>query len=335
MKISEIKHPHGIIEIEIACPRQKVSLLNIGATFARWLTTSNVDILARYDDITEYLVNKMYLGVTVGPNAGRLKNGHFELNNKEYQMLEKESHFLHSGEFGYSRTLFDYKIISQTDLRSEILFSLDYQHPLIPGRQNINVTYVIEPDHVHIEYHVTSDQLSLCNITNHAYMNIDGDFEHEISTHSLQLNASKVLMIDENLIGSNFIDVQDTVFDFRKETLMMPSVEAIKVVDKDAFGIDHYFLFDNPSDTSVHIYSRQNNHHLEITSDYPGTTVYTTNFPSDKHVQTNKALPLHSAFCVEPEYIGDSINRNDCEKGIVSNEKPYHHQIDFYWRKEN
>ncbi len=331
MKISEIKHPHEIIEIEIACPRQKISLLNIGASFVRWLTTSNVDILARYEDIQEYFVNAMYLGSTVGPNAGRIQDGHFFLNDKEYSMQEKTSHFLHSGEFGFARSIFDYQILKNTDDESEILFTLDYQHPLLPGTQNVNVRYSIKADYIKITYDVTSDQTSLCNLTNHVYMNLDGDFEHEIDSHTLKLNASKVLMMDAFLIGTDFNNVNASVFDFRKEEKVLPSVLSIKKIDKEANGLDHYYLFDEFADRSVVLKSAKSNHQLTIQTDYPGVTVYTTNYPSSKVIQTGLSLPLHSAICIEPEYIGNAINRNDVSVGLVSKEKPYHHQIEYIW----
>ncbi|MGD9909065.1 MAG: hypothetical protein AB7U79_00500 [Candidatus Izemoplasmatales bacterium] len=331
MKISEIQHSHGIIEIEIACSKQKVSLLNIGASFVRWLTTSGKDILARYDDIQEYNVNAMYLGVTVGPNAGRIENGQFKLGAKEYQMKEEKSHFLHSGEFGFSRSLFDYAIEKNDDEESIVVFTLDYSHPLLPGKQHIKVSYIVKQDDVVILFDVESDQETLCNLTNHVYINLDGTFDREIETHSIQVPANKVLLMDQNLIGTKFVSVENTPFDFQQERAILPSVLEVKATDKAAFGLDHYYLFTDKAKTEIVLKSSHHPYALTISSSYPGATVYSTNFPSTKAVQTGAPLPLHSAVCVEPEFIGNAINRSDVEIGLVSKEKPYHHQIHYHW----
>lgn len=331
MKICEIKHAEGIIEIEVNCPKQKVSFLNIGATFVRWLTTSGEDIIAHYEDPEDYLDNPMYLGANVGLNAGRISDGAFELGGVKYQMEEKAKHFLHSGKYGYGTMPFDYEVELNTDDLSIIHFFLTYKHPLLPGTQQVSIRYWIEKDIVKILYDVTSDALMLCNPTQHAYFNIDGDFSKPIDSHTLKVNADEVLWMDNRQIGTHFGPVDGTPLDFRKETTMMDKIEAVKIEDPVNFGIDHFFLW---KDGEITLSSKKNNASLVIKSTFPGVTVYTTNYPTKDKVQTGAPLPLHSAVCMEPEFVGNAINMKGVPYGHVSKEEPFHQEITYEWIKK-
>ncbi|MDD3122583.1 MAG: hypothetical protein PHC62_03585 [Candidatus Izemoplasmatales bacterium] len=309
---------------------QEVELLTVGASLTKWITKKGINIVASYKNPLDYYKPGMYLGTTVGLNSGRIEDSKFYLDNKLYQIKSANSEFLHGGDNSLSFQNFDYSIEINTDELVIISFSLVYQPGYLPGIQKVIVKYIIRDGQIRITFDVTSDTLTLCNLTNHSYFNLDGEFNDTVKNHSLQLPSSRVVLINKNFIGKEILDVKDTFYDFTTLSLVLPKVEAIRKSGDPAFGLDHYFPFDGGKQLApIRLYSNKTKLLLEVFSSYPGVTVYSSNFPNEKLLHNNRKLALSGAICLETQYASNAINDSRFEKGIIDLNHPYHHFIEY------
>lgn len=106
--IFTMKNNHGV---EITC-------LNYGCIITKILAPDrngdSENIVLGFDNFTDYEVNSPYLGAIVGRFAGRISEGTFQLNGKNYIVAQNEgSNHIHGGIKGFSHVLWDVKIIEK------------------------------------------------------------------------------------------------------------------------------------------------------------------------------------------------------------------------------
>lgn len=57
------------------------------------------------------LAHSPYFGATLGPVAGRITNGQFSLDGKQFQLIQNEgSNHRHGGKFNFSKKLWDVSV---------------------------------------------------------------------------------------------------------------------------------------------------------------------------------------------------------------------------------
>ncbi|PKL00093.1 MAG: hypothetical protein CVV56_07720 [Tenericutes bacterium HGW-Tenericutes-1] len=309
---------------------QKISLINIGASLTEWVTSSWKNIVAGYQDYHDYLKPGMYLGTNVGMNAGRIENSVIEIDGKKIILNSKHPHFLHGGDNSLAFKTFDVSIEKNSTNQVIICFSHDYSDENLPGIFRVEIRYYIIEGSIRIVYDVSSSHNSLCNLTNHTYFNLDGDFTHDLSNHELKIKASHVVLVNQDIIGKEIIDVTNSEFDFRMMKPIMPTIETIKLRGEKALGLDHYFPFDKVStEAQITLKSKTSNKELNVFTTYPGVTIYTTNYPEKKMLKHGYTPLQHSAICLEVQFQSNAINDKRFEAGLVSPNRPYHHEIYF------
>ncbi len=306
-----------------------VSLLSLGATVYDWTTPSGVNIVAAYESIDDYRESGMYLGTTVGPNAGRIQNGAFTIGGERYQTDEKDSNFLHSGKEGLSFKVFDVKQCEVTQEGAIIVFGLDYVHSVLPGRQTFTVTYRIRDNQMSIEYDATSDKETIVNLTNHCYFNLNGTFDRPIDDHALKTDASRVTTVNEKLLAEDIMHVEGSLLDFRSKRFLKEAYDAPELDNHPVGGVDHYFLFAEDEKKEAMLFAENSNRKLTVSFTMPGLTVYTTNTPKDNILKSGTKLSKHGAVCLEPEYNPNAVNDERFELSIAKEGHPYHEKITY------
>lgn len=305
----------------------RISLLSLGATVYDWTTPSGTGIVAAYDDIEDYRHPGMYLGTTVGPNAGRIPGGTFTLGGKRYETGEKTSHFLHSGKEGLSFKVFDVRRLEVDDKEAVVAFHLDYVHSVLPGRQTIDVTYRIGDNRMAIDYHATSDRETIVNLTNHSYFNLNGTFDVPVDDHMLKTPASHVATADENILTDDVIHVDGTLFDFRKQRHLNEAYDDPALAHHPIGGIDHFFLFSGEEKKRATLHAADSDRTLTVSFTMPGLTVYTTNTPKDNMLKSGTRMIKHGAVCLEPEYHANAVNDTRFVMSTAKEGQPYQETI--------
>lgn len=319
-----------VLEITVKTPDNEVfSFLTIGASLTKWQMKDGTQIVASYKDYNDYYQLGMYLGTVVGPITGRLESDMLEISGMQYKLTDKVPNFLHSGHLGLSFRNFQIKEIRAEEDVFLVSFHTTYGHPSLPGELLVIVNYRIALCNLEIEFLVQSTEDTLANITSHSYFNLDGDFSQGLENHYLTINADKVVTVDENMIGKDIIQVDDTVYDFRNQVFLPDVLDSMTLIEQGTYGLDHYFLLKESRLYDVMLFSSKSNRKLYIESTYPGITVYTTNMPKDNLLHNGDKMKFHGAVAMEPHYQSNAANDKRFAGYLLEKDKTYHHTINY------
>lgn len=219
-----------IEEYTIANDELEIKFLNLGAIITE-VNYKGKNRVLRFEDLSSYQNNVMYLGAIVGRTAGRIKDGKFAGGVLPRNYLGK--HNLHGNNLNlrfYEVTITnDQAQLKYTDCEAEY-----------PGELDITITFTLNENSLHQEIKCESTKPTLVNMTNHTYFNLNGS--GSILDHSLEINASNVGILDNEMITIGLSDVTNTAFDFKAKRKIS---DAMKQGD-DQFQIsgfiDHPYL---------------------------------------------------------------------------------------------
>lgn len=283
-------------------------------------------IVMQYDHLEDYHENPLYMNAVVGPIAGRIQGASFELNNKTIQLqpnhLETES--LHSGEDGLSFVCWS---IDATD--TFVVFR--YETPLesaFPGRQRFEVHYTLVDSSLLVEFHATTTEDTVVNLTQHAYFNLSGNLTDDILGHHHFVRATKALRLNQKFSPVG-VEPVPAFLDFSR---FQPLTHHLtKEVDQQPTkGIDHPLLLDHAAgQPDVVLYDPHSNRSMSVTTSYPCVVVYTHNHPDTKRLKHKDTHPKRCGICFETQYEPNGINVEGLHSAILRAGERYYHQTRF------
>jgi len=309
-------------------------LISQGASLTRWKSNDGTDIVAGYQDYDDYKEAGMYLGTCIGMTAGRIAFGKCVVAGKAIHFQSKSKHFLHGGDQGLNFINFEVDSVRQENDTAVVEFSTTVKPKVFGGLASIKITYLINNNGFRLNFDVSTRNTILCNLTNHSYFNLDGDFSYGLNNHKLQVNASKAVMVDENILGTDIIDVKGSVFDFKKDKSLAKALKENYFFGHPAKGLDHFFILDDHEKPAIILTSKKSQRVLEVKTSYPGVTLYTTNYPTIKILQNGQAMAFHGAIAIEPQYQSNAVNDHRFENYLLQPEGIYSHFIDYRLRGE-
>lgn len=308
----------------------KAKLLNYGAILVELLVDDKdgkkENIVLTHKNIDSYIENPAYFGATIGRTSGRIANGKFKIDDKEYTLYKNYGQNSgHGGKEGFNKKIWDYKIIENED---EISVRFNYyskdMEENYPGNLDVYIKYTLMDNKMIIEYNANTDKKTLCNLTNHSYFNLSGNYERDITNQLLYINSNKFLELNDKMIPTGrFIDVTDTPMDFRKEKNIGESLEYNYSQIKLANGLDHPWLL-NKSGNSITMIDYDSKRKMEISTSYPCVVIYSYNFPNDENLKYNKIGKKHYGICFETQYEPDGINHNNMNSSILKPNENYY-----------
>lgn len=296
--------PFGAYE-KIVCENEilSVGVLTYGCT-TQSLCVHGKEMLLQYEDAEGYVNGDAYIGATVGRYANRIAGASFSLNGKTYVLdkNEKENQ-LHGGTNAFDKRIWDYEIIDENRVRFH-LFSPDGDNGY-PGNLDAYVLYTIEGNTLTLTFEATSDQDTIYAPTTHMYFHFGKN--KTILDTQLEINADTYLPVDENLIPTGRVPVDET-FDFR---MMRPIRQ----------NYDHCFVLNDKKAATA----QAGNLRMEIETDYPGIQLYAGEFLSGKF-QPNEG------FALEPEFFPNSPNTENAP--ILRAHDTYHKYVKYTFLKD-
>lgn len=313
-----------------------LKLLNYGATIIEILVPNKEGIVENvvltYENLKDYLHNPSYFGATIGRTAGRIADGRFQLDGVEY-LLQKnfgKSHG-HGGGKGFSFQVWEDKIIEK---KNETLVEFRYtsrdMEEGYPGNLDCKVTYKLTNDNkIIIQYEGRTDQRTLCNLTNHTYFNLSGNYKHKVTEQYLRVKSNEFLELDQYLIPTGRrIHVQNTPMDFRKEKLIGKDIEADDPQLKLANGYDHPWILskDGPQ---IELYDPSSGRKMLVTTSYPSVVIYTYNYPNNERLKYDKVGKKYDGICFETQYEPDGIHHKNFHWAILDPDKRYYEKTEF------
>jgi aldose 1-epimerase len=293
----------------------EITVLNYGCTITKIMTPDRngkfENIVLGYDSVEEYLNHSSYFGCIVGRVAGRIAGATFSLDGKTYTLAANDhGNNLHSGVKSFSHVVWEAKTITNEEYVGVHFF---YRSPDgeegFPGNVEMNVTYLLSNENeLTIRYEGTTDQRTILNVTNHSYFNLSGDLKRDILKHSLKMNSSHYAELNNQLLPTgNLIDVDNSPFDFREESLIQVGVTSnhpqTQLVGN---GFDHPFLLGD--DKEIVLTDKESGRTLTVRTDEVGVVLYTGNMlPNDTWICGTKSRK-YLGLCLETQSLPDAIH---------------------------
>jgi len=293
------------------------------------------DIVLGFDNLSSYLDEHPYLGCIIGRNGNRIAEGKFKIKNQSFQ-LEKNAnnnHNLHGGIEGFHRKLWKPKLIDQG---IELTYLSKSGEEGFPGNLKVKVTYQLNnTNEFRIDYQATTDQPTICNMTNHSYFNLAGESNGNILEHELQIHSKYYTATDQDLIPTGqLIEVANSPFDFRKFKAIGKDIDDDFEALKYGRGYDHNFVLDKEENTldQVAILKEPiSGRVMHVLTTEPGMQLYTANTLEIAHGKAGRSYTNRCALCLETQHFPDAPNQSDFPSIILYPEDIYKSTTIYYF----
>jgi len=327
----EVKEKKDFVIISVVKDNLEVELMNYGAAIYGLKTRDYLgnmeDIVLQYVNIDDYINNNIYLNGTIGPIAGRIRDGKISTKNRVFK-LQKNSdglHTLHSGEMALTYKFFDYEI-SDSKEYTEVVFLYEEIEKL---EYQVKVIYQIYDNKLVIGYEVETEEDFVYNLTNHAYFNLSGNLKADIKNHEVFLNSKTRHVLDSELVSTGDLSYENPTYDFTESKKVKKALDVLQETSKG--GVDDIYFFENNhlNDLMAVVYEPVSRRVLKVTSTYDHLVFYT-------HNNINK-LPLkylddhkkHYALCFECQKSPYGFNKTGTSNPMLKAENIYQEQIVF------
>ena len=298
----------------------EVCITNFGARIVSIMVPDRAgsfcDVVLGFDNIKDYQEVPSDFGATIGRYANRIAYGQFMLMGETYQLPKNNGeHCLHGGPQGWQ-----YKVFKATKV-SETALTLELNSPdgdmNFPGNVNTSVTFTLTADNkIIMDYAATTDRMTVINMTNHSYFNLNGDASTSATNHVLKISADYFTPADSTLIPyGELVAVDGTPFDFRNPRIVQSAIDDTDYDNQLKFGngIDHNFVLSTEGDVNkpcAEIFSPTTGIQLTVYTDQPGLQIYSGNFLDGTVKGKNGVIyNQRAAICLETQHYPDSPNK--------------------------
>ncbi|MBN1760464.1 MAG: galactose mutarotase [Chitinispirillaceae bacterium] len=317
----------------------EITLITYGATVVSIIvpdrTGTNADISLGFDNLAGYLQQgNPFFGSTIGRYGNRIARGKFTLNGVEYTLaINNGVNHLHGGPGGFDKVLWSAQPIDADDAQVTMTYLSPDGEEGYPGTLNVAVRFLFtDNNELEIDYKATTDAVTIVNLTNHTYFNLNGT--GTVLDHLLQINAPRFTPIDETSIPLGEISsVAGTSFDFTRPKRIGEHIDRVEDIQiKNGCGYDHNFVFSAGEGlrTIANVVSEQSGRTLEVATTEPGVQFYSGNF-LDGSLQGKGGVTYvkRSGFCLETQHFPDSPNRPAFPATVLKPDETYTSQTVF------
>ena len=257
------------IELEVLAVGAAVRRLRVGEG------DDAVEVVLGHVDPMTYRYAGGYLGAVVGRVANRLTGGRFTVDGETHLVPTNEGgNTLHGGFEGFDRT--PWTVEERSDTHVRLALTSPDGDAGFPGRVDVTVTYAVSPGEVRIDYTATTDRPTPFNITNHAYVNLDGEGSGPVDDHRLRVAASAYTPADVALLPTGEVRAVDgTPFDLREARRLGDVLGVDDEQLRHGQGLDHNLVLDGSGLRLAARLEGSRGRVLEVHTDRPGLQVYT------------------------------------------------------------
>jgi aldose 1-epimerase len=288
------------------------------------------DVVLGYDSLKTYQKPKEpYFGAIIGRYGNRIAKGKFSLEGKNYQLdINDGVNTLHGGFKGFFAQVFD---AAQPNAQTlDLAYVSKDGEGGYPGNLTVKVVYTLTDDNaLKIDYTANTDKITVVNLTNHAYFNLNGAGSNTITNNILKINADAFTPVDTTLIPTGKLQpVKGTPFDFTTAKAIGNNINDKDDQLKNGKGYDHNFALNkhDASQSVATVSSPETGIVMDIYTDEPGLQFYSGNFLTGetKDGKGGKAYGHRSAFCVETQHFPDAPNQPAFATTVLKPGQTYH-----------
>jgi aldose 1-epimerase len=251
--------------------------------------------------------------------GNRIEGNKITLDGKEYTLLNNEGeNTFHGGVDGLSTKVFDAEIIEANDYIKVIYHYLSKDlESGFPGNLDVYVTYTVNKDkpELLIEFKATTDKVTYCSLTNHAYYTVG---EPSLYTTKLYINSSNYLHVRQN----DSIPIEKRALpeymNFKIIKEITKDINHPILLDSKAHGYDHHYFFDNENEFNTlkaSLIGRK--YKMDIFTDFKGMQIYSCNYLKTTYPHYELDNIVHKSLAMEPQ--DDFLNINILKPGEIYN----------------
>lgn len=332
------KSPKGIELYELENDNGvKAQIITYGARIAKLLVPNKsgemIDVVAGFDTPDGFLGENPYFNAVIGRVGNRIGGATFTLDGKKYDLFKNDgNNHLHGGKCGFDSRIWTATVLDGASLKLERV-SQDGEEGY-PGNLKVSVTYTLTNENsLVLEYEATCDKDTICSLTNHAYFNLDGDFE-SVLQHEVIIDANYLTAVDDELIPHGELkDVRETAFDFTKEKKIGKDIKADEHMLKIARGYDFNYVLNGKGFRKVaSARSEKSGVKMDVFTDRACMQFYTGNFLEG--LKGKKTYGYQSAFCMETQGYPNACNVPSFESMTLEKGKKYQAKTEYKFSVE-
>ncbi len=283
------------------------------------------DVVLGYDTAAEYAKNDPYFGAIIGRYGNRIAKGRFTLDGQTYQLATNNGpNHLHGGVKGFDKVIWNGEPF-QDARGAGVIFtytSADGEEGY-PGTLKVRVVYTLTGrNELAVEYHATTDNPTIVNLTHHSYFNLAGQGSRTVLDHRLQIDADRYTPVDATLIPTGELaPVEGTPFDFRKPTPIGARIDADHQQIGYGPGYDHNWVLNRKGEglqMAARVVEPTTGRTLEIATTEPGLQFYSGNFLDGTITgKQGRVYKKRTGFCLETQHFPDSPNHENFPSTIL------------------
>ena len=318
----------------------EVILSNLGAGIVSVIVPDRdgklADVVLGYRDPADYEADGPCMGKVPGRFANRIAAGRFTLDGKTYELaINNGPNHLHGGP---GPQTFANRLWEAEEVPEGIRFSLDSPDgdAGYPGALHVEALYSWSDDHrLTLRLTATAEAPTVVNLTNHAYFNLKGEEQGDVTGHRLRLHASHYLSTDPTLIPQGApAPVAGTPMDFREPKTLGRDLKADFPALNYGKGYDNCFVVDEWEEGLVQpvavLTDPDSGRRLTVCTDAPGIQVYTGNWLDGCPVgKRGRIYRDYGGVALECQHFPDSPNRKEYPSTVLKPGKTFHEAIIF------
>lgn len=320
----------------------RCSLLTYGAALRGLVVcgaAGPVDVVLGFDSMEAYEAQDKFMGAVVGRYANRIAGGRFTLDGQSYALARNDGeNHLHGGPGGFFSKVWK----AEPCGRYGVTFSCESEdmEEGYPGRLRVSVTYRLEGEALHLFYRAAADKTTICNLTNHAYFNLNGHDAGGAMEQLLTLRAGRYTPVGPGSIPTGEIaPVERTPMDFRTPAAIGARIDWPFRQLELCSGYDHNWVVDGktgvPRPAAV-LESMKSGIRMEVGTTLPGIQFYAGNYMAGCPVGKDGAhYGRRDAVCLETQFFPDTPNRPEFPPCVLRPGGAWEHETVFRFSRTN
>lgn len=330
-------------EILLESETARCSLITYGAALRSMEVPDKngilTDVVLGFDSLEAYRAQDMFMGAVIGRYANRIGGSSFTLGGKEYKLYPNENpNHLHGGKKGFDKRIWDY---GEIDCGVRFRLTSPHMDEGYPGNMELQVDYILTGSDLSIHYSAKCDSDTVCNLTNHAYFNLEGHASGPVLGHTLKLFADKYTPVSgsASIPTGEIADVSGTPMDFTTPREIGADIDCGFEQIRFTAGYDHNWTVNGEQGVlrpAAMAYGPKTGVRLEAETTLPGIQFYSGNYMSGKVPgKGGIAYEKRGGFCLETQFFPDSPNRPNFPPCLLSAGEVWEHTTVFKFSSEN
>ncbi len=272
------------------------------------------DVLLGYRDAMSYMNDGPAMGKSVGRVANRIAEGRMVVEGVEYRLeINNGRNHLHGGTNNFSNRVWESRVETNRVVMELLSGDGDQNYP---GEVRAEAIFDFTEDNaLEITYRAVTTRTTPVNMTNHLYLNLDGESSGSVLDHELRMNSHYVCEMNENQIPTGrMLDVKGTPQDFLEPRPLRNGYQAEFNHIRDFKGYDHPFAVDNWKHNILteagELYSPKSGRTVKVLTSQPSVMIYTGNWLSGCPVSiSGNRYEDYAGVAMECQNFPDAVNR--------------------------